>query len=213
MKTKEDIIQLEKTLSKLENLNASFDYLRLNLASPKRIKSWSERILPDGEVVGEVLKAETINFRTHQPEINGLFCEKIFGPIQNWKCKCGKYNGFVLDKICDECKVEIIEARVRRYRMGFIDLTCPVTHLWYLKGIPSYLCVLLRVYEPSLTVDNLEGIIYMREGEPPITKEHGLHRFLKTNTAENVNFSSFGLKEHTPFDRSSGNIGTTLSTR
>ena len=185
MKTKEDIIQLEKTLSKLENLNASFDYLRLNVASPKRIKSWSERILPDGEVVGEVLKAETINFRTHQPEINGLFCEKIFGPIQNWKCKCGKYNGFVLDKICDECKVEIIEARVRRYRMGFIDLTCPVTHLWYLKGIPSYLCVLLRVYEPSLTVDNLEGIIYMREGEPPITKEHGLYRFLRTNQQEN----------------------------
>tara|TARA_A100001035_G_C27787470_1_gene505348 strand:- start:4147 stop:6231 length:2085 start_codon:yes stop_codon:yes gene_type:complete len=185
MKTKEDILQLEKTLSKLENLNSSFDYLRLNLASPKRIKSWSERILPDGEVVGEVVKAETINFRTHQPEINGLFCEKIFGPIQNWKCKCGKYNGFVLDKICDECKVEIIEARVRRYRMGFIDLTCPVTHLWYLKGIPSYLCVLLRVYESSLTVDNLEGIIYMREGELPITKEHGLYPFLRTQNNEN----------------------------
>ncbi len=185
MKTKEDILQLEKTLSKLENLNSSFDYLKLNLASPKRIKSWSERILPDGEVVGEVVKAETINFRTHQPEINGLFCEKIFGPIQNWKCKCGKYNGFVLDKICDECKVEIIEARVRRYRMGFIDLTCPITHLWYLKGIPSYLCVLLRVYESSLTVDNLEGIIYMREGELPITKEHGLYPFLRTQTKEN----------------------------
>ena len=185
MKTKEDILQLEKTLSKLENLNASFDYLRLNLASPKRIKSWSERILPDGEVVGEVVKAETINFRTHQPEINGLFCEKIFGPIQNWKCKCGKYNGFVLDKICDECKVEIIEARVRRYRMGFIDLTCPVTHLWYLKGIPSYLCVLLRVYESNLTVDNLEGIIYMREGELPITQEHGLYPFLRTQKKAN----------------------------
>ena len=185
MKTKEDILQLEKTLSKLENLNSSFDYLRLNLASPKRIKSWSERILPDGEVVGEVVKAETINFRTHQPEINGLFYEKIFGPIQNWKCKCGKYNGFVLDKICDECKVEIIEARVRRYRMGFIDLTCPVTHLWYLKGIPSYLCVLLRVYESGLTVDNLEGIIYMREGELPITKEHGLYPFLRTQNNEN----------------------------
>ncbi|MEC8517289.1 MAG: DNA-directed RNA polymerase subunit gamma, partial [Verrucomicrobiota bacterium] len=194
MKTKEDIIQLEKTLSKLENLNSSFDYLRLNLASPKRVKSWSERILPDGEVVGEVLKAETINFRTHQPEINGLFCEKIFGPIQNWKCKCGKYNGFVLDKICDECKVEIIEARVRRYRMGFIDLTCPVTHLWYLKGIPSYLCVLLRVYEPNLTVDNLEGSIYMREGEPPITKENGLYRFLKIN--ENKNELNLFTKEN-----------------
>ncbi len=196
MKTKEDILQLEKTLSKLENLNSSFDYLRLNLASPKRIKSWSERILPDGEVVGEVVKAETINFRTHQPEINGLFCEKIFGPIQNWKCKCGKYNGFVLDKICDECKVEIIEARVRRYRMGFIDLTCPVTHLWYLKGIPSYLCVLLRVYESSLTVDNLEGIIYMREGELPINKEHGLYPFLRTQNNENELNKFFDTSEN-----------------
>ena len=164
MKSKEDILKLERTLSKLENLNASFDYLRLSIASPKRIKSWSERILPDGEIVGEVVKAETINFRTHQPELGGLFCEKIFGPIKNWKCKCGKYNGFVLDKICEECKVEIIEARVRRYRMGYIDLTAPVTHLWYLKGNPSYLTILLRLFDIDLSVSKLEDVVYMRDG-------------------------------------------------
>jgi len=179
MKSKEDILELEKTLSKLENLNSSFDYLRLSIASPGRIKSWSERILPDGEVVGEVKKAETINFRTHQPEINGLFCEKIFGPIKNWKCKCGKYNGFVLDKICDECKVEIIEARVRRYRMGFIDLTSPVTHIWYLKGMPSYLCLLLRVYHEKLTVEELEDIIYIRDDEKISDSNFGLHPFTR----------------------------------
>jgi len=87
MKSNEEILDLEKTLLKLENLHASFDYLRITVASPKRIKSWSQRTLPTGEIIGEVLKPETINFRTHQPELNGLFCEKIFGPIKNWKCK------------------------------------------------------------------------------------------------------------------------------
>jgi hypothetical protein len=83
MKSNQEILELEKTLLQLENLHASFDYLRITIASPKRIKNWSERILPTGEIIGEVLKPETINFRTHQPEINGLFCEKIFGPIGN----------------------------------------------------------------------------------------------------------------------------------
>jgi DNA-directed RNA polymerase subunit beta' len=77
------------------------------------------------------------------------FCEK-FWTYKNWKCKCGKYNGFVLDKICEECQVEIIEARVRRYRMGYIDLTCPITHLWYLKGVPNYLCILLKCFDEKL---------------------------------------------------------------
>jgi hypothetical protein len=78
MKSHEEILELEKVLLKLENLHASFDYLRISIASPKRIKSWAERILPSGEIVGEVLKPETINFRSHQPEIYGLFCEKKF---------------------------------------------------------------------------------------------------------------------------------------
>ena len=149
MKTNKDILQIENTLLKLENLHASFDYLRINIASPKRIKSWAERQLPNGEFVGEILKPETINFRTHHPELNGLFCEKIFGPIKNWKCKCGKYNGFILDKVCEECNVEIIDSRVRRYRMGYIELTCPIVHLWYLRGIPNYLLVLLRSFDEN----------------------------------------------------------------
>jgi len=169
MKSNKEILDIEKTLGKLENLNASFDYLRITIASPKRIKNWSQRVLPTGEIVGEVIKPETINFRTHQPELNGLFCEKIFGPIKNWKCKCGKYNGFVLDKICEECQVEIIEARVRRYRMGYIELTCPVAHLWYVKGIPNYLAILLKCFGEKVSITNIDQIIYFKpieEGNP-----------------------------------------------
>ena len=164
MKSTQEILELEKTLLKLENLHASFDYLRISIASPTRIKSWAERILPNGEIIGEILKPETINFRTHQPELYGLFCEKIFGPIKNWKCKCGKYNGFTLEKICEDCQVEIIEARVRRYRMGYIELTCPVTHLWYLKGIPNYLAILLRCFDEKLLISEIEQVVYFKEG-------------------------------------------------
>jgi DNA-directed RNA polymerase subunit beta' len=177
MKLNEDILELEKSLLKLENLHASFDYLRVSIASPSRIRNWAERKLPNGEIVGEVLKGETINFRTHQPEIHGLFCEKIFGPIKNWKCKCGKYNGFILDKVCEECNVEIIEARVRRYRMGFIELTCPITHLWYLKGVPNYLCILLRTFSEKLTVSDIEQIVYFKEGERIISKNSPFYPF------------------------------------
>ena len=177
MKSDDEILELEKELLKLENLHASFDYLRVSIASPNRIKSWSERILPNGEVIGEILKPETINFRSHQPEINGLFCEKIFGPIKNWKCKCGKYNGFILDKICEECQVEIIEARVRRYRMGYIDLICPVTHLWYLKGVPNYLLILLKCINPDIKISHLEQIVYFKEGERIITPDNPLYYY------------------------------------
>jgi DNA-directed RNA polymerase subunit beta' len=173
MKSTQEILELEKTLLQLENLHASFDYLRITIASPQRIRNWSNRVLPNGELIGEVLKPETINFRTHQPEVDGLFCEKIFGPIKNWKCKCGKYNGFVLDKICDECDVEIIEARVRRYRMGHIDLTCPITHLWYLKGVPNYLCILLRCISQDIRVHDIEEIVYFKEPKKGSKREQG----------------------------------------
>ena len=187
LKSTQEILKLEKTLLKLENLHASFDYLRITIASPKRIKNWSERKLPSGEIVGEVLKSETINFRTHQPELNGLFCEKIFGPIKNWKCKCGKYNGFVLDKICEECQVEIIEARVRRYRMGYIDLTCPVTHLWYLKGVPNYLCILLRCIDEEMSISEIEKVVYFKEGERIISSDHPLYKFFYPNALQHKN--------------------------
>jgi len=188
LKSTDEISQLETSLKLLDNLHASFDYLRITIASPKRIKSWAERRLPNGEIVGEVLKPETINFRTHQPEINGLFCERIFGPIKNWKCKCGKYNGFILDKICEECQVEIIESRVRRYRMGYIDLTCPVTHLWYLKGIPNYLAVLLKCVEPNIGVKEIESIVYFRESDSKNTeKNKPLYRYIYPEQGLNGN--------------------------
>ena len=174
MKSTQEILELEKTLLQLENLHASFDYLRITIASPQRIRNWSTRVLPNGELVGEVLKPETINFRTHQPELDGLFCERIFGPIKNWKCKCGKYNGFALDRICDECDVEIIEARVRRYRMGHIDLTCPITHLWYLKGVPNYLCILLRCISQKICVNDIEETVYFREPKKGSDRAKGL---------------------------------------
>jgi DNA-directed RNA polymerase subunit beta' len=187
MKSNEEILELEKSLQKLENLHASFDYLRITIASPERIKTWAERILPSGEIIGEVLKPETINFRTHQPELHGLFCEKIFGPTKSWKCKCGKYNGFVLDKICDECQVEIIESRVRRYRMGYVDLTCPITHLWYLKGVPNYLCILLKCLEPKLKVSQIEQVVYFKEGERDIAVTHPLYRFIYPEKSKKKN--------------------------
>jgi DNA-directed RNA polymerase subunit beta' len=186
MNSNPEILELEKVLKKLENLHASFDYLRISIASPQRIKTWAQRILPSGEIVGEILKPETINFRTHQPELNGLFCEKIFGPIKNWKCQCGKYNGFVLDKICEDCEVEITEARVRRYRMGYIELTSPIVHLWYAKGVPCYLLVLLSCFNDELTelelkIKDLEDVIYLRTSDSGYTMPSSRGKMPKYN--------------------------------
>jgi DNA-directed RNA polymerase subunit beta' len=123
-----------------------FDYIQINLASPNRIKEWGTRKLPNGQLIGEVTKTDTINYRTFKPEMDGLFCEKIFGPVKNWECYCGK-NKRVKPKdllICERCGVEVTESRVRRHRMGYIQLVSPVTHVWYLKGMPSYISLILR---------------------------------------------------------------------
>ena len=185
-----DILELEKSLKKLENLHASFDYIRITLASPKRIRSWGERILPNGEILGEVLKPETINFRTHQPEPNGLFCEKIFGPIKDYKCRCGKYTGFVLDGICELCNVELVEARVRRYRMGYIDLAYPVAHLWYLKGIPNYLSILLRCFGRVKPLD-IERIVYYKQSEKRSKRKNPLGKFAYETTKKTNELDPF----------------------
>jgi DNA-directed RNA polymerase subunit beta' len=133
-----------------------FDYVKIAIASPERIRQWGERTLPNGMLVGEVTKPETINYRTLKPEMDGLFCEKIFGPSKDWECWCGKYKrvrhrGIV----CERCGVEVTESRVRRHRMGFIKLAAPVTHVWYLKGIPSYLSILL-----DMPLRDVEQIVY-----------------------------------------------------
>ena len=125
-----------------------FNALRLSLISPEKIKSLS---------YGEVKKIETINYRTLKPERDGLFCARIFGPIKDWECNCGKYKRMKHRGItCEKCGVEVIQSRVRRERMGHIQLVSPVAHIWYLKGIPSYLSLIL-----DISVKDLERVIYL----------------------------------------------------
>ena len=124
-----------------------FDELRIGLATAEDIRQWS---------LGEVKKPETINYRTLKPEKDGLFCEKIFGPTRDWECYCGKYKRVRFKGIiCERCGVEVTRAKVRRERMGHIELAAPVTHIWYFKGVPSRLGYLL-----DLAPKDLEKIIY-----------------------------------------------------
>ena len=124
-----------------------FDQLRLGLASSDEIRRWSK---------GEVKKPETINYRTFKPEPDGLFCERIFGPTRDWECHCGKYRKIKFRGItCDRCGVEVTRAKVRRERMGHIELAAPVSHIWYLKGVPSPMSLLLNISPRPL-----EKVIY-----------------------------------------------------
>jgi DNA-directed RNA polymerase subunit beta' len=124
-----------------------FDELRIGLATADDIRQWSH---------GEVKKPETINYRTLKPERDGLFCEKIFGPTRDWECYCGKYKRVRFKGIiCERCGVEVTRSKVRRERMGHIELAAPVTHIWYFKGVPSRLGYLL-----DLAPKDLEKVIY-----------------------------------------------------
>jgi DNA-directed RNA polymerase subunit beta' len=124
-----------------------FDAVRISLASPEQIRSWS---------YGEVTKPETINYRTLKPERDGLFCERIFGPTKDYECFCGKYKKVRFKGIiCDKCGVEVARAKVRRERMGHIELASPVSHIWFSKGIPSRVGLLL-----DLSPRNLERVLY-----------------------------------------------------
>ncbi|MDR1246941.1 MAG: DNA-directed RNA polymerase subunit beta' [Clostridiales Family XIII bacterium] len=125
----------------------NFEALQISLASTEKIRSWSR---------GEVKKPETINYRTLKPEKDGLFCEKIFGPMKDWECHCGKYKRIRYKGIiCDRCGVEVTKAKVRRERMGHIDLAAPVSHIWYFKGIPSRIGLVL-----DISPRNLEKVLY-----------------------------------------------------
>ncbi len=150
----------------MEHKNQDFDYIKINLASPTRIRGWAERILSNGHVVGEVIKPETINYRTFKPEIDGLFCEKIFGPIKSWECSCGKYKQTRdQSRVCEFCGVELTESKVRRHRMGYIKLLTPIAHIWYLKSRPSYISKVL-----NKPVEIIESIIYSNEIKNTRTK-------------------------------------------
>ncbi|MCR4688087.1 MAG: DNA-directed RNA polymerase subunit beta' [Saccharofermentans sp.] len=140
--------------------------ISIQLASPEVIKSWSH---------GEVKKPETINYRTQRPEVDGLFCEKIFGPTRNWECRCGKYKKIRFKgMICDKCGVEVTKNTVRRERLGHIQLACPVSHIWYFKTQPSKIGTLL-----DLTVKQLESVLYYSKYiviDPGVPEETGLNK-------------------------------------
>ncbi|MBR3817214.1 MAG: DNA-directed RNA polymerase subunit beta' [Clostridia bacterium] len=127
--------------------NITFESIKIGLASPDKIREWS---------YGEVTKPETINYRTLKPESDGLFCEKIFGPLKDWECHCGRYKRIRhKGKICERCHVEITKAKVRRERMGHIELATPVSHIWYFKGIPSRMGLIL-----DISPRDLERVLY-----------------------------------------------------
>ncbi len=146
-----------------EYVAPNFDFISIKIASPDIIRGWSK---------GEVKKPETINYRTFKPEKDGLFCEKIFGPTRDWECNCGKYKRIKHKGIvCDRCGVEVTLSKVRRERMGHIDLATPVSHIWFYKAVPSRLGALLE-----LNLRELERIIYYEEyvviepGDTPMKK-------------------------------------------
>jgi len=143
-------INLSELLKKPEDVRKAeieFNAIRISIASPELVKEWSH---------GEVKKPETINYRTFKPEFEGLFCERIFGPQKDYECACGKYKKQRFKGVvCDKCGVEVTETKVRRERMGHIELAVPVVHIWYLKGIPSKLAYLLNI-----SARNLERVIY-----------------------------------------------------
>nr|YP_010187779.1 RNA polymerase beta' subunit [Rheum pumilum]YP_010372221.1 RNA polymerase beta' subunit [Rheum delavayi]QNR04879.1 RNA polymerase beta' subunit [Rheum likiangense]QKQ12421.1 RNA polymerase beta' subunit [Rheum pumilum]QTV20523.1 RNA polymerase beta' subunit [Rheum pumilum]QZJ45658.1 RNA polymerase beta' subunit [Rheum pumilum]UOX29627.1 RNA polymerase beta' subunit [Rheum delavayi] len=133
--------------------------LRIGLVSPQQISAWATKILPNGEIVGEVTKPYTFHYKTNKPEKDGLFCERIFGPIKSGICACGNYRVIADEKeepkFCEQCGVEFVDSRIRRYQMGYIKLACPVTHVWYLKRLPSYIANFL-----DKPLKELEGLVY-----------------------------------------------------
>src|SRR5918998_9643 len=138
-----------ETTQRVQDVN-EFDQLRIGLATPEQIRMWSN---------GEVRKPETINYRTLKPERDGLFRERIFGPTKDWECACGKYKRVRYKGIvCDKCGVEVAPSRVRRERMGNIELASPVSHIWYVKGVPSRLGLLLNI-----SPRHLERVLYFAQ--------------------------------------------------
>lgn len=133
--------------------------LRIGSVSPQQISAWATKILPNGEIVGEVTKPYTFHYKTNKPEKDGLFCERIFGPIKSGICACGNYRVIGDERedpqFCEQCGVEFVDSQIRRYQMGYIKLACPVTHVWYLKRLPSYIANFL-----DKPLKELEGLVY-----------------------------------------------------
>ena len=162
----------------------NFDALQIGLASPEKIREWSK---------GEVKKPETINYRTLKPERDGLFCERIFGPTKDWECHCGKYKRVRYKGIvCDRCGVEVTKSKVRRERMGHIELAAPVSHIWYFKGIPSRMGLMLDMSPRSLEkVLYFASYIVIDPKETPLLKKQLLNEKEYREAVENYGEESF----------------------
>ena len=184
--------------------------VKITLASPNDIRSWS---------FGEVKKPETINYRTYRPEKDGLFCERIFGPERDWECACGKYKGTKFKGIiCDRCGVKVTHSRVRRKRMGHINLAAPVVHIWFFKAMPSRLSTLL-----GMKTSDIEKIVYFQDyvvvdpGQSPLklrqllTEDEYREAINKYGPCFKASMGAEAIKELRPGDRITAMLG--LSTR
>jgi len=151
----------------------NFNYIKISLASPEKIKSWS---------FGEIKKPETINYRTFRPEKDGLFCARIFGPVKDYECLCGKYKRMKFRGIiCEKCGVEVTKSNVRRERMGHISLSSPVAHIWFLKSLPSRISLAI-----DMKLKDVEKVLYF---ESFIVIEPGLTELKKGNCLQRKNIS------------------------
>jgi len=160
------------------------EWIGIRIASPKRIRRWGRRKSPLGEI-GEVTNGKTLNYKTLKPETGGLFCQRIFGPVNDFQCACGKHKTQENLKVCPTCGVEYISSRSRRHKMGWIELATPITHLWYLKGSISYISILLNIRKKDL-----EAIVYCSKTLSSTIKSYkhklnheNIHRLLKTDDA------------------------------
>jgi len=141
-----------------ESKRIPVESIRIGLASPEQIKQWANRTLPNGKIVGRITNSQTVNYKTLRPVKGGFFCERIFGPIKDFECACGRKKNKKTQKFCPECDVEYTSSRIRRHRLGYIQLISPVTHIWYLKGRVSYISILL-----GLRRKRVEAVTYCTE--------------------------------------------------
>ena len=179
-----------------------FDQLKIGLATADDIRLWSH---------GEVKKPETINYRTLRPEKDGLFCEKIFGPTRDWECYCGKYKRVRFKGIiCERCGVEVTRSKVRRDRMGHIELSAPVVHIWYLRGTRSWLAYLLAGIEPK---EELKAKSSRRSSTSPPTWSPGSTRRSATKTSRASRPSTSPSVTRSARNSSSRSIAGTRSSR
>lgn len=180
------------------------EHIRIRLASPKDILSWTERLLPNNKLIGEIKKHRTYNFKTNTPITDGLFCQKIFGPTQDFQCQCGKYkkkqkkiNSTEKIIICKNCNVEITKSDIRNYRMGYIKLTTKVIHNWYLRPGTNYISIIINKSK-KYTINLAEGITEINHKGNSLTGADGINWLLRKVRKPQKQIKNIIKKLHSP---------------